>query len=132
MLVLVCLVISGLYLFHFIVLLNPLFSCSKNLLASSAERVTAGTYNFASFILNVASVGAFIAGIEGSTLGSSSLVALLVITQFSDQFKIKLISQLINSISSALQKFLRSFNGTTILTFFSILILSNLPVMLVL
>ena len=91
-----------------------------------------GAYNFASFILNVASVGAFIAGIEGSTLGSSSLVALLAITQFSDQFKIKLISQLINSISSVLQKFLKCFNGTTILTFFSILILYNLPVMLVL
>ena len=80
--------------------------------------MTSGTYSFLSFNLSVTYV--------------ASLVALLVITQFSDQVKIRLISQLINSISSVLQKFLKCFNGTTILTFFSILILSNLPVMLVL
>ena len=111
MLILVCLVIFYLYLSHLIVLLNPVFICSKHLLSSC---VTTGTYNFASFILNVAFVGAFIAGIAGSASGSASLFALLAITQFSDQVKKISISQLINSISSVLQKLLKCFNGTTI------------------
>ena len=44
------LVISDLCLFLFIALLNPDFSCSKNLLSSLVDKVTTGTYNFASFI----------------------------------------------------------------------------------
>ena len=36
---LVCLDISDLYLFHLIVLLNPVFNCSKGLLSSSVDRV---------------------------------------------------------------------------------------------
>ena len=56
-LVLVWLVISDLYLFHLIVLLNPDFNCSKKLLSSFVDKVTTGTYNFVSVILNVAPVG---------------------------------------------------------------------------
>ena len=33
------------------------FNCSKSLLSSSVDKVTTGTYNFVSFILNVAPVG---------------------------------------------------------------------------
>ena len=42
----------------------------------------------------------------------------LDITQFADQVKIRLISQLINDISRFLQKLLKFFNGTIILTAF--------------
>ena len=45
------------YLFHLIVLLNPDFSYSKNLLSSSVDKVTIGTYNFVSVIRNVAFIG---------------------------------------------------------------------------
>ena len=51
-----------------------------------------------SVILNAAFIGLLTA----ATARSASLVALLVITQFSDQAKIKFISQLINGISSVL------------------------------
>ena len=81
-----------------------------------------------SLLLNVAFVGLLTA----ATAGSASPVALLVITQFSDQVKMRLISQLINSISSVFQKLLKCFNGTIISTSFSVLLPSNLPVMLVL
>ena len=65
-----------------------------------------GTYNFVSFNLNVAFVGLLTAATAGSASGSASLVALLVIAQFSDQVKIRFTSQLINDISYVLQKFL--------------------------
>ena len=35
-----------LYLFHFMVLLNPDSNCSKCLLSSLVDKVTTGTYNF--------------------------------------------------------------------------------------
>ena len=63
--------------------------------------MTTGTYNFVSFILNVAFVGLLTAATARSASGSASLVALLVITQFSDQVKIRFISQLINGISNS-------------------------------
>ena len=44
--------------------------------------MTTGTYNFASFIWNVAFFWTFIASITGSALGFASPVALLVITIF--------------------------------------------------
>ena len=78
------------------VLLNPDFKCSKSLLSSSIHKVITGTYNFASFFLNVAFIGLL-------TAVSESLIALLVFTQFSDQVKIRFISQLINIISNVLQ-----------------------------
>ena len=82
-------------------------------------------------ILNVAFVGLLTAATAESTSRSASLVALLVITQFSDQVKIIFISQLIG-VSSVLQKLFKCFNGKTISTSFSVLLPSNLPIMLVL
>ena len=96
-----------------------------NLLLSSVDKVTTGTYNFVSSILNVAFVG-----LLTTDTGSASLVVLLVISQFSDQVKIRFILQLINSISSVLQKLFKCFNGTTISTSF-LLSSSNFPVILV-
>ena len=69
-----------------------------------------------SVILNVTFVGLSIAATAGFASGSASLVALLVNTQFSDYVEIRFVSQLINGISSVLQKLLKCFNGTTILT----------------
>ena len=114
LLVLVSLVISDLYLFNFIVPLNPDFNCSRSLLSFSVDKVTSGTRTFASFILNVAFFRAFIAVIAWSASGAASLVALFAITPFSDEVKIKLISHLINGISGVLQQLLKCFNGTTI------------------
>ena len=74
LLVLVCWVSSDLYLFHLIVLLNPVFNCSNNLLSSWVDKVTTGTYNFVSLILNVAPVGALISGTGALALGSASCV----------------------------------------------------------
>ena len=64
--------------------------------------MTTGRYNFVSIILNVAFVGLLISTTEGSASGLASLVALLVITKFSDQVKIRFISQLINELFSVL------------------------------
>ena len=85
-----------------IVVLNPDFNRSKNLLSFSYDKVTTGTYSFVSFILNVAPVGIFIAG--GFT-PPADLVIISVKTQFLDQVKIKFISQLISGISIVLQSY---------------------------
>ena len=87
-----------------------------------------------SFILKVVYVGLLIPATAGSASGSVSLVALVVITQFSDQVKVKDTLQLINRIFSDLkEKLLRFFNGTTISTSsFSTLLPSNFTVILVL
>ena len=45
------------YLFHFIVILNPDFNCFISLLSFSADKVTTGTYNLQSVISNFALVG---------------------------------------------------------------------------
>ena len=133
MLFLVLLVISDLYLFHLIVLLNPVRNCSKNLLLSCVGKVTTGTYNFVSLILNVAFVGLLTTTTAGSATGSSSLVALLVVTQFSVHVKKGFILKLINGISNVFLKLLTCFNGTTTSTFsISVLLFSNFPVILVL
>ena len=55
--------IYDMYLFHFTVLLNPDFNISNNLFSFSVDKVTTGTHNLLSVILNVTSVGEFIAGI---------------------------------------------------------------------
>ena len=80
MLLLSWLVICSLYLFHVIVLLNSVFNCFKSVLSSSVDKVTTGTYNFVSVILNVAFVETFIAGIAGSTLGLAAYVMISVKT----------------------------------------------------
>ena len=116
-----------------IVLLNSVFNCSESLLSSSADKVTTGTYNLQSVILNVTFVGLLIPATARSASGSASLVALLVITQFSDQVRVKDTSQLIDGMSSVLQKSLKCFNGTTIsISSFSTLFPSNFPVILAL
>ena len=48
------------YLFHFIVILNPDFNCSNNLLSFSVDKVTTGTYNLQSVISNFALDGELI------------------------------------------------------------------------
>ena len=84
------------------------------MLSSPVDKVTTGTYNLVSVILNVAFAGLLTA----PTAGFASLVALLVNTQFSDHIKTRFIAQLTNGISSVLQKFLKCFNGTAISTSF--------------
>ena len=86
--------ISDLYLFQLIVLLNPVFNCSKSLLSSSVDKVTTRTCNFVSVVLNVAFIGLLTAATAGLASGSASHFALLVNTQFPDQIKIRFISQL--------------------------------------
>ena len=54
------------------------------------------------------------------------------ITQFLDQVKSKLISQLINGISRALQKLFKYFNETAILTSFVLPVAGVFPVILIL
>ena len=99
-------VVCDLYLFHIISLLNPDFKLVNNLVSSSLDKVTAGTYNLQSVILSVAPVGAL------SLLPPSiSLCAKLVITRFLSHFNSKDTSQLINGIFSALQKLPKYFNG---------------------
>ena len=114
MLVLACVVTSDLYLFYLIVLLKPIFNCSKNLSSSSVDKVTAGTYNFGSFISNITTSGTLFPSTEGLVLGLASWVLSTVNTQFLDQVKGKDISQLINSISNVFQKLVRCFSGTKI------------------
>ena len=79
LLVFSCLVNSDLYLFNLINPLNPVFNCSNDL-SSSIDKVTTGTYNFLSVILNVAFIGLLTSATAGSASVSASLVALLVIT----------------------------------------------------
>ena len=120
------------YLFHLIVPLNPVFNFPKSLLSFSADKVTTGTCSFVSFILKFAFLRLLIPA-SGSASGSASLVALLVITQFLGQVRVKDTSQLINGMSSVLQKLLKNFKGTAISTStFSTLLPSNFPLILVL
>ena len=56
----------------------------------------------------------------------------MVNAQFSDQVKTEDTSRLINGISRVLQKLLKYFHGTAIVTFyFSVLLACNVPVTLV-
>ena len=61
--------------------------------------MSTGTYNFVSVILNIAVVGLITAATAGSASGPASLAALLLITQFLYQVKIRFMLQLINGIS---------------------------------
>ena len=93
------------------VLLNPNFNCSKNFMSFSFDKVTTGTYNFVSVILNVAADGATIAG--GSSLFPASLVVISAKIQFLVQVKINSTSQLISEIFKFLQKLFKCFSGIT-------------------
>ena len=77
--------ISDLYLFHLIVLLNPDLSWPKSLLSFPADKVTTGTYNLQSVILKIAPVGLLIL----VAVEAAILLALLTITRFSLQIKVK-------------------------------------------
>ena len=79
------------------------------------DKVTTGTYNFVSFILNFVHDGAKIDG--GPSLFSASLTVISAKTQFLDQVKINSTSQLINGIFKALQKLLKCFSGITTCVF---------------
>ena len=103
-------VICDLYLFHFIVLLNSDFNCSKRFSSLSFDKVTTGAYYLVSVILNSNPLGGAIATL-------SPCVFLLVIsakTQFFDQVKINSTSQLINGILKLFQKLLKCFSEITI------------------
>ena len=78
----------------------------NNLISSSLDKVTAGTYNLQSFIASVAPVEALFL-----LPPPMSLCSKLVITQFLSHFNSKDTSQLINVIFSALQKLPKYFNG---------------------
>ena len=81
----------------------------NNLISSSLDKFTAGTYNLQSFIASVAPVGALSLTTGGPA--STCLCSKLVITQFLSHFNYKDTSQLINGIFSALQKLPKYFNG---------------------
>ena len=99
-------IICDLNLFHIVSLLNPDFKLINNLVSSSLDKVTAGTYNLQSVILSVAPVGAL------SLLPPPmSLCSKLVITQFLSYFNSKDTSELINRIFSAPQKLPKYLNG---------------------
>ena len=72
MLSLVWLVISDLYLLHLVVLLSPVLNCSKSLFSFSVAKVTTGTCNFVSVILNAAFVGLSTVATAGFTSESAS------------------------------------------------------------
>ena len=102
-------VICDLYLSHIISLLNTDFKLVNNLISSSLDKVTTGTYNLQSVILSVAPVGALSLTTGGPA--STCLRSKLVITQFLFHFSSKNTSQLINGIFSTLQKLPKYFNG---------------------
>ena len=87
------------YLFHFTVLFNPSFSCSKRFSSFSVDKVTTGTYNFVSVILNVAFFGSIVAGLSPC---ADNTTVLCDKTQVLDKVKVKDTSQLINDILSCL------------------------------
>ena len=81
----------------------------NNLISSSLDKVTAGTYNLQSFTASVAPVGALSLTTGGPA--STCLCSKLVIMQFLSYFNSKDTSQLINGIFSALQKLPKYLNG---------------------
>ena len=75
------------------------------------DKVTTGTNNFVSVILNVAPDGATIAGLAAASTVISAK------TEFLDQVKIDSTSQLISGIFKTLQKLLKCFSGKTTFAF---------------
>ena len=100
--------ICDLYLFHIISLVNPDFKLVNNLISSSLDKVTTGTYNLQSFIASVVPI------VVPFTTGgpvSICLCSKLVITQFLFHFSSKNTSQLTNGMFNALQKLPKYFYG---------------------
>ena len=87
LLLIVSVVICDLYLFHIISLLNPDFRLVNNLISSSLDKFTTGTYNLQSVIASVAPVGAF--SLAGGLAPAITLCSKLVITQFLSHFNSK-------------------------------------------
>ena len=81
--------ICDLYLFHFISLLNPDFKLVNNLISSSLDKVTTGTYNLQSFIANVAPIGPSSLTTGGPAL--TTLSSVLVIMQFLPHLILKIL-----------------------------------------
>ena len=96
-----------------IVLLNPVLNCFKSVLSFSVDKVTTGTYNFTSVILNVAFVGEVSLFVFVITLLSK-----LEITQFQTKLKSKTLHNQSTVYFKVLQKLLKYFNGTAISTSF--------------
>ena len=71
-----------------------------------------------SVILNVALYWLILSTAGLSRCTALTVLSILVITQFSDQVKVKDISPLTDIISNVLQKLLKCFNGIAILTSF--------------
>ena len=111
------------YLFHFTVLLNPDFNISNSLFSFSIDKVTTGTFNLQSVILNVTSVGEFIPAIARLTSALAVLYALPTSTHLSFQFSSNDTSQLINGIFKLHQKLPKCFKGMAISKFFRTFIL---------
>ena len=79
------------------------FNCSRDFALSSVYKVTTRTQSFVSVI-------------ENAVVWTTALLA--TIPQLPDQFRSRVISQLIKRISRVLQKLLTYFTGTIISTFF--------------
>ena len=92
------------YLFQLIFILKPDSNCSSSFTLPCVDKVTTGTWPIVSVIVNV---GTWFAAVPEMK------------KQFFEQFYIRLISQLINDISSA--KLFRCFNGIIISTYFVLL-----------
>ena len=88
------------YLFQLSVPLNPDFNCCSNFVLSWVDKLITGAYSLVPLIANIVDWFALV----------------LDKTQFIDQIRMRLISQLINDISTVLQKLLKYFGGTFILT----------------
>ena len=117
------------YLFHFIVILNPDFNCSNNLLSFSADKITTGTYNLQSVISNLALFGELI---RFAAASGGPLKVLPTSTHSLYQDKINVTSQLINGISKLLQKLPKCFKGIAIVTSFSKTLAAKVPKILAL
>ena len=67
-----------------------------------------------------------------SVISNSVIPTAEEITHFLDQVKLRLISKLINGFSRILQKLLKYFNGTAVLTCFVLPAAGDFPVILIL
>ena len=79
----------------------------------TSDKVTTGTYNFVTFVLNIAPEGTAIAGLAPCAI----LAVISAKTQFLEQVKINSTSQLINGIFKALHKLLKFLSGITTFAF---------------
>ena len=91
------------YLFQSTVLLKPDSNCFNSFLFSWVDKVIARTWHFLSVILNV--------GTPFATVAATRVL-------FLKHVNWRVILELIEGISSVLQKLLRYFNGTIISSFF--------------